>query len=143
MKISIRRTGNTVVIWPAMIFLFMLVTPSFFGANINNIDPPPMELIIKWNSPSDTLFLTRLRKDADLCCNFSFKTIKSDSCVTEIRSRDGVSIGFIYGSVSSGFLKNLVPSLETSLNDFRRTRTASSDYSLPPTKLQTELKTFE
>jgi hypothetical protein len=102
-----------------------------------------MELIIKWRSPKDTLFLNRLRKDADLCCNFSFKTIKSDTCVTEIRSRDGIVIGFIYGSVSAVFLKNLVPSLETSLSDFRRIKLGPFDYPLPPTKLQTELKTFE
>ena len=140
---SIRRKGNTIVIWPTMVFLFMLIISPVVGANINKSDPPPMELIIKWNSPSDTLFLSRLRKDADLCCNFSFNTIKSDTVVTEIRSREGVSIGFIYGSVSAGFLKNLMPSLETSLYDFRRMRVATSDFQLPPTKLQTELKTFE
>jgi hypothetical protein len=143
MKISIRRAGNTIIICPAMVFLFMLVVSPVVGSNIDKSDPPPMELIIKWNSPSDTLFLSRLRKDPDLCCNFSFKTIKSDTAVTEIRSRDGVSIGSIYGYVSSAFLKKLIHSLELSLYDFQRIKLGNFDYQLPSTKLQTEIKTFE
>ena len=139
MKKILPLKSNTIVIWSFLVFLLLIVPV------VKAVPPdvPPMQLIIKWKDPIDTLFIGMLRKDPDLCCSFSFTTVKSDSTVTEIKTVDGLPIGVIYGSIPSKFLKNLVPKLELSAVDFRKLNLIPFDYPLPSTKLQTELKSSE
>ncbi len=104
---------------------YFLFVSSFFllGLEVKAETPSPsIELIIKWRDPSDTLFVQMLREDPEVCCHFSFRTLKSDSFVSEVMSKDGISVGTIYGKINSNFLKKITPSLQETILGIRRTR---------------------
>ena len=82
-------------------------------------ETPSIQLIVKWETPRDTLFLKNLRKDPDICCVFSFITQKSDSFITEVKTVDGISVGIIYGMIDSRFLHKITPNLEEIHSDLR------------------------
>lgn len=98
-------TSNTIVIWPFLIFFFLLSSTGFAKQD------PPFNLVIRWKNPSDTSSVDRFRNDDDLCCDFSVVLIKSDTSYTEICTRDGIVLGFIWGVVSPGFIRHITPKL--------------------------------
>ncbi len=116
-------------------FLFLLIP------NGVKCETPSIQLIVKWETPRDTLFLKNLRKDPDICCNFSFVTQKSDCFITEVKTIDGIFVGIIYGMIDPKFLYKITPNLEEFYLDLKMTKMGSFD-SNPPFTTQSELKTI-
>jgi hypothetical protein len=110
--------SNTVVIWPILLLFFLIPFEGFCNQD------PPFNLIIRWKTPYDTSFVDQIRKDEELCCDFTITLIKSDSCYTEISTIEGEVIGILYGTVSRGFIKHLSPKFFESKYDLDRKRNA-------------------
>ena len=117
-KISMIKkiAGNTVVIWPILIFFVLFPLIGFCNQD------PPFNLIIRWKNPHDTSFVDDIRKDEDICCDFVITLIKSDSCYTEISTIEGDVIGILHGRVSRGFIKHLTPKFFEAKYDLDRRR---------------------
>ena len=109
-------TGNTVVIWPILIFFVLLPFNGFCKQD------PPFNLVIRWKTPYDTSFVDDIRNDEEICCDFVITLIKSDSCYTEISTIEGEVIGVLWGRVSKGFIKHLTPKFFETKYDLDRRR---------------------
>jgi len=109
-------------------FLFLIFLLCSFKSFSKENPSEKIQLLVKWQEPSDTLFLTRLRKDHSLCCKFEFKTQKSDSTVTEIISPSGISLGNVWGPLTPSFLNKILPMIEELSQDLERRKMYPLEY---------------
>ena len=91
----------------------LLLFPAIAFSTEDESNELPLRIVVKWNSPSDTLFLDELRDDPNLCCLYAFRTERSDTVTNIIESKDGTSLATICGKADPSLLLEMAPALQS------------------------------